>query len=214
MANRLDKIVVVDVESTCWDKKTPRRRCLRAIPSDESEIIEIGVCVLNLETLAIEDNEGILVLPQKSTVSQFCTDLTTITQEMLEKSGISFKKACAILRDKYDSNNRIWMSWGDYDRRQFDRQCSHHKRAVCPSGRSRHRVDPFDAGTQYPFGPTHINMKNLFAINMRLSREVGMGAALKMLKMELDGTHHRGVDDARNIAQIACKVLKMSRFHS
>lgn len=182
MANRLDKIVVVDVESTCWDKKTPRRL-------DESEIIEIGVCIINLETLAIEDNEGILVLPQKSAVNQFCTDLTTITQEMLEKSGISFKKACTTLRDKYDSNNRVWMSWGDYDRRQFERQCR-------------------QSDIRYPFGPTHINMKNLFAINMRLSREVGMDAALKMLKMELDGTHHRGVDDARNIAQIACKVLR------
>ncbi len=190
MANKLDKIVVVDVESTCWEKKTPNRL-------NESEIIEIGVCVINLATMSLEDNEGILVLPQKSIISQFCTDLTTITQEMLDKSGIAFKKACSILRDKYNTNNRVWMSWGDYDRRQFDRQCS----------RIRH-TDPFDTDAQYPFGPTHINMKNLFAIEMGLSREVGMDAALKMLKMELDGTHHRGMDDARNIAQIACQILK------
>lgn len=187
MANNLDKIVVVDIESTCWEKKEPQHL---------NEIIEIGVCVIDLATMSLEDNEGILVLPQKSTVSQFCTDLTTITQEMLDKDGISFKKACAVLRDKYNTNNRVWMSWGDYDRRQLERQCS----------RLRH------ADLRYPFGPTHINMKNLFAIDMRLSREVGMDAALKKLNMDLDGTHHRGVDDARNIARIACKILKATQF--
>lgn len=182
MANNLDKIVVVDVESTCWEKKTPRRL-------DESEIIEVGISVIDLATMSLEDNEGILVLPQKSAVSQFCTDLTTITQEMIDESGISFGEACSILRGKYNTNNRVWMSWGDYDRRQFERQCR-------------------QSDTRYPFGPTHINLKNLFAIEMGLSREVGMDAALKMLKMELDGTHHRGVDDARNIAKIACQILK------
>ncbi len=29
-----------------------------------------------------------------------------------------------------------------------------------------------------------------------------MGGALKMEKLTLDGTHHRGIDDARNIAKI------------
>ena len=188
MAKKLDKIVVIDVESTCWNGKYEQGR-------QQNEIIEIGVCAINLTTMSPEKSEGILVSPQKSTVSRFCTDLTTITQEMLDKDGIAFHEACSILSSKYNTNNRAWMSWGDYDRRQFDRQCK-------------------QCNIQYPFGPTHINMKNLFAVNMSLSREVGMDAALGMLKMDLEGTHHRGVDDARNIAKIACKVLKTTRFHS
>lgn len=185
MANKLDEIIVVDVESTCWENKTPDR--LR-----ESEIIEIGVSVIDAKALVVTDSEGILVLPEKTTVSQFCTDLTTLTQEMLEEDGISFQDSCSKLRNTYNTNNRLWISWGDYDRRQFERQCKR-------------------SNAQYPFGPTHLNMKNLFAITMGLTREVGMDQALNILGIPLEGTHHRGVDDARNIAKIACRILKFGR---
>ncbi len=183
MANKLDEIIVVDIESTCWDKKTPDRL-------QNSEIIEIGVCTINLAELTIGTNEGILVLPKNSTISEFCTNMTTITQGMLDESGIPLDEACSILREKYNTNNRLWASWGDYDRRQFERQC---------------KQDCYQA--KYPFGPTHLNVKNLFAIQLGLSREVGMDEALRMLNMPLEGTHHRGVDDSRNIAQIACRLL-------
>ena len=187
MANKLDEIIVVDIESTCWDRKTSDRL-------QESEIIEIGVCVINVTELMPTANESILVQPHKSTVSSFCTNMTTITQEMLDKSGIPLNEACSLLRNKYNTNNRLWASWGDYDRRQFERQCKN----PC-----------YDA--QYPFGTTHVNIKNLFAIIMGLSREVGMEEALRLLKMELKGTHHRGVDDAQNIAKIACELLRPGR---
>lgn len=184
MANKLDKAIVVDVESTCWDQKTPNRL-------QKSEIIEIGICVIDLLTLSIESSEGVFVLPQNSTLSQFCTDMTTITQKMLDENGIALSEACSLLRDKYNTNNRLWISWGDYDRRQFDRQCKN------PCYQAK-----------YPFGPTHLNLKNLFAIELGLSREIGMDEALKLLGIELEGTHHRGMDDAQNIAKIACKLLK------
>lgn len=187
MANKLDVIIVVDIECTCWDKKTPARL-------QESEIVEIGVCIVCMAKLAPISKESILVQPQNSAISNFCTNLTTITQEIVDKDGMSFREACSLLRSKYNSNNRLWASWGDYDRRQFERQC----KKTCYNA-------------QYPFGPTHINFKNLFAITMGLSREVGMGEALKLLGMDLEGTHHRGVDDAQNIAKIACRLLKAGR---
>lgn len=36
----------------------------------------------------------------------------------------------------------------------------------------------------------------------RLDREVGMPEALDLLGLKLEGTHHRGIDDASNIAKI------------
>ncbi len=43
MAGRkLDQIVVVDIESTCWKGEPPS--------GQESEIVEIGVCLLSIET--------------------------------------------------------------------------------------------------------------------------------------------------------------------
>ena len=57
------------------------------------------------------------------------------------------------------------------------------------------------------FGPTHINVKNLLALSRRLPREVGMAEALEMLGKPLEGTHHRGCDDAWNIAGILAELL-------
>jgi inhibitor of KinA sporulation pathway (predicted exonuclease) len=61
MARRLDRILVVDVEATCWEGDPP--------PGQISEIIEIGLCVLDVTTLARVEQRDILVRPGCSTVS-------------------------------------------------------------------------------------------------------------------------------------------------
>ena len=181
MAKKLDKIIVVDVEATCWSGNPPDGMA--------SDIIEIGICLLDVHTGEITDNRGIMVKPSRSTVSDFCTGLTTITPEMVETEGIAFKDALKILKSEYDSQSRIWASYGAYDLKQFQRQCS-------------------DLGVGYPFGPSHINVKSLFAVKHRLAHETGMAGALDILNLPLEGTHHRGVDDARNIAKILYSILR------
>lgn len=79
MPNILDKIIIIDVESTCWEGANP--------VGMESDIIEIGVCLLDIQTGEITDNRGILIKPERSTISSFCTALTTITPEMVVKDG-------------------------------------------------------------------------------------------------------------------------------
>lgn len=134
-------------------------------------------------------NQGILVKPERSTVSPFCTSLTTITQEMLDNGGIAFKQGCAILRNEYNSQSRAWASFGAYDLKQFQRQCT-------------------ATGVGYPFGPSHINVKTLFALKKQLGHEQGMAGALALLDIPLEGTHHRGVDNAKNIAKILRWILR------
>ena len=56
-----------------------------------------------------------------------------------------------------------------------------------------------------------MNLKNTFTILHGLSREPGMDAALKMLDIPLEGTHHRGGDDAKNIAKILVHTLSKFR---
>lgn len=181
MAKLLDKILVVDVEATCWEGATPAGM--------ENEIIEIGICLLDVQTGEITDNRGIIVVPERSTLSIFCTQLTTITPELVATEGISFKEACTILKKEYNSQSRAWASYGAYDQKQFTRQCS-----------------ALNIG--HPFGPSHINVKTLFALQKRIAHEIGMAGALDILNIPLEGTHHRGVDDARNIAKILREILK------
>lgn len=186
MARNTDpNVLVIDIESTCWDDGEVQPR--DAI----SEIIEIGIAVVNTKQLKIVSNDSILVRPQRSKVSKFCNKLTTLTQEQVDQ-GITFQEAMKKLRSDFDSGNRTFVSWGDYDRKMFERNCK-------------------DYNVQYPFGPRHMNLKNSFTILHGLDREPGMDTALEHLKLKLDGTHHRGVDDARNIANIMLHTLKKFR---
>lgn len=179
MSKKLDKILVVDVEATCWEGSPP--------PGQENEIIEIGLCTIEVASGQRTDKQNILVRPERSQVSLFCTQLTTLTQDEVDQ-GIPFKAACLMLQQQYASKNRVWASYGDYDRRQFQKQC-----------------EAFNVN--YPFGPTHINVKNLFAIAHGLADEVGMAKALELMKHPLEGVHHRAGDDAWNIAGILSELL-------
>ncbi len=186
MAKQLDQIIVIDIESTCWQGTPP--------VGEESEIIEIGVCTLDVASGRRLEKESILVQPERSTVSEFCTQLTTLTQEQVEQ-GLTLAAACSILRKKYLSKERLWASYGDYDRRQFERQCQSLK-------------------ISYPFGTTHLNVKSLFALIHALPQEVGMTQALELLHLPLEGTYHRGGDDAWNIASILSTLLAQARSTS
>jgi len=183
MARQLDQILVIDIEATCWDGPTP--------PEQEGEIIEIGVANLDVAELTPLEKRSILVRPEHSTVSSFCTGLTTLTQDQVDQ-GISFDAACSVLKKDYNSRSRTWASYGDYDRRQFARQCE-----------SRQVANPL--------GVSHINVKNLFALAYDLPHEVGMAQALRQLDIPLEGTHHRGIDDAWNIALILARLLARLR---
>lgn len=183
MARRLDEILVVDVESTCWEGDPP--------PGQASEIIEIGVCPLVIQTLERGERRSLLVKPVQSELSAFCTHLTTLTPEMLTEAG-TLADACTALVQEYRSRDRLWASWGDYDRRQFDRVCAEQR-------------------VPYPFGPTHLNVKTLFAVSGNLGREVGLDGAFAQLGWTLEGTHHRGGDDAWNIARILADLIGRTR---
>lgn len=177
-----DKIIIIDIEATCWEDSSFYQKRL-------SEIIEIGICVLDIDTGMIEANKGLLVKPVNSEISPFCTKLTSITPAMIEKDGISLKQAIAILKEQYSSKNFTWASYGAYDKSMLKEQCQ------------KFNID-------YPMSSNHINVKVLLSEKLGLHKGVGMNTALKMLKMPLEGTHHRGVDDAYNIAKILNWILK------
>ncbi|MCU0446698.1 MAG: exonuclease domain-containing protein [Microscillaceae bacterium] len=180
MAKKLDKILVVDVESTCWEGKAPEGQV--------SEIIEVGISLVNVADKRIELKTGYLVKPIASEISDFCTELTGITPAMIAQEGIDFQEVCKIIRREFDAPSRLWVSWGDYDRKQFGRNCELRK-------------------VGYPFGDGHLNLKTWFSIKHQLSHELGMNGALDYLQIPLEGSHHRGIDDAYNIAKILLTVL-------
>jgi len=183
MSKKLDLVLVIDVESTCWEHAPPRGQI--------SEIIEIGLCVVDVALLRRVERRSMMVKPMMSEVSPFCTQLTGITEQMLVDAP-TLAEPLRTLRQEYRSAERLFASWGDYDRDQFQRNCQTYN-------------------LKYPFGPTHLNIKNLFSASLGLNRELGLDEACDRLGLTMEGTHHRGGDDAWNIARIFCTLLSRLR---
>lgn len=182
--NRLhDKLIVIDLEATCDE---PR-------PKWQSEIIEVGVCLLDIHTFEITDNEGYLVKPVNTPITPFCTKLTTITPELIAAQGRALNGVMNILDEKYRLSQRMWASWGDYDRNQLMSECQI-KNIHFPGSRS-----------------THLNLKALMALEYGWHGQTALDEALKRFNLTLEGTHHRGKDDAYNIAKIYAAHLKSVR---
>lgn len=179
MTIRKDKLLVVDLEATCWEG-------YNAPPGQTNEILEIGVCLLDLETYQISAKRSLLVTPTESEISPFCTQLTSITPEMVAADGMTFEAACKILEHDYDSRNRMWASWGGFDREIFRKQCK--RRDV-----------------RYPLNGKHANLKRVYMD--ATGERVGLHRALRAFSIDFAGTAHRGHDDAYNTAMLLATLL-------
>ncbi|MGO1052809.1 exonuclease domain-containing protein [Crossiella sp. CA198] len=208
---------VIDVEATCWPGTPP--------PGQVSEIIEIGLTVVNLATAQRLRKHRILVRPRQSAVSEFCTELTGLTQTEVD-TGVDFAEACALLATEHAAAERAWTSWGDYDRKQFHRQCTptaspsgsrqtnahplnpHHTatQPLSPPHTAAHRLSPPHTAA-YPLSPRHTNAKAVFTTAFGLRRPAGMARALEIAGLPLQGRHHRGDDDSWNIAALVLCLL-------
>ena len=173
--------IVFDLEATCWEKGSN---------IDRMEIIEIGAARLVSTDYEISDIFSTFVRPtQEPTLSDFCTGLTTIQQSDVD-SASTFPEALELFLDWIWEDDTTVCSWGAYDIRQILADCKKHK-------------------IELPvIFNTHINLKSLFS-KLRDCRPCGMRKALNILGISLEGTHHRGIDDAINISRIAQKILPL-----
>jgi inhibitor of KinA sporulation pathway (predicted exonuclease) len=113
-------------------------------------------------------------------------DLTSIRQSDIDAAP-AFPTALAAFRTwAREFAPYTFASWGAYDRNQFRRDCE------------RHRIP-------YPF-INHVNLKQMFADVFHCS-PCGMPTALSLCGLPLEGTHHRGIDDVRNIARILERMI-------
>ena len=168
--------LIVDLEATCSDDGS--------ISRESMEIIEIGAVMLNRSSWEIDSEYQQFIKPVRHPIlTKFCTKLTTITQQDVDTAA-TFPEVMTYFKqwiDTYPKNT--FCSWGNYDKTQFIQDCEFHNLA-------------------YPFGTEHRNIKKEFSLYLGNDKKFGMAQALEHLGIDLQGTHHRGIDDARNIAAI------------
>jgi inhibitor of KinA sporulation pathway (predicted exonuclease) len=175
------KLIVTDLEATCCDKDS--------IPRSESEIIEIGSVLTELvngEWIIQDEFETFIKPVMHPELTEFCTELTSITQTMVDESPL-FNEAYGNFEDWVKSCGDVkFASWGGYDARQFGRSCDLN-------------------GLTFMFDKKDcLNLKELFSLgrpNMK-KRGVGLTKALAAEGLSFEGNLHRGIDDARNIQRL------------
>ncbi len=176
--------IVLDLEATCWESRDKQ----------PNEIIEIGaVCIGPEKTILGEFSQFVkpTVYPE---LSDFCKELTTITQRQVDKAELfpavvaAFQDWMALFGTEY-----VLCSWGNYDRMQLQYDCEMHH-------------------LETDWLKNHISLKHQYGTIKKLKRPIGMAGALKMEQLTMEGTHHRGIDDARNIAKIFVQIFEQWEF--
>ncbi|MGQ7275759.1 exonuclease domain-containing protein [Marinobacter sp. V034] len=176
-------LLVVDLEATCWEnRKTPAGE---PQTNHNMEIIEFG-CALAKRNGELLDSQSFLVRPTVNPeLSEFCTSLTGITQPMVDAAP-NLPEACRMI-DAWlgkPHDDFIWCSWGNYDRLHIQAEGE--------------KYGAFPMIMKYP----HLNLKRIWRRTTGQKRKNGMIHALEYHGLALEGRHHRGVDDARNMVRL------------
>jgi inhibitor of KinA sporulation pathway (predicted exonuclease) len=167
--------LVIDLEATCDEH--------HRIPREQTEIIEIGAVLVDGETLTpIAEWQSFVRPVQHPLLTPFCTKLTSIVQSDVAEAP-DFVTAIEALGAFIAGRDVLFGSWGDYDRAQLAREAAQH-------------------GVALPLGARHYNIKQAFNERVGGHKRRGVGQALSYVGLSFDGTAHRGIDDARNIARL------------
>ena len=179
----------VDLEATCDEvDESESPRPLVVVP-DQMETIEIGMVVIDLESLEIVDEFQRFVRPQINPIlTDFCKQLTSIQQADVDSAGtyVEVGEELVAFLERYP--NAAWASWGDYDARQLEQDAGF---AACPSLLE---------------GLPHFNARKWHA-GLYDNRTKGLMQTVESLGLAWQGTYHRGIDDARNVAAIIKEML-------
>jgi len=178
------RYVIVDLEATCWESGHSR---------DQMEIIEIGAVLLPSAADKPSDEFARFIRPAiEPTLSDFCKNLTSIAQTDVDNAD-TFPTVFDDFLKWIGADQYVLCSWGAYDLNQFRLDCQRH-------------------GIPFPDQfERHINLKKEFASLFNV-KPCGMATALKRVGIPLKGTHHRGIDDARNIASLARLILPQIEY--
>ncbi|MEO1486464.1 MAG: 3'-5' exonuclease [Bacteroidota bacterium] len=166
--------IVLDLEATCWKDRNTNK---------QNEIIEIGALKIDNEG-EVESEFSEFVKPKLNPqLSGFCLELTTIKQSEID-SADTYDIVINRFKEWIDTTQEfVLCSWGFYDKKQFAKDCDLY-------------------GLEKSWLENHVSLKHQYANIKNLRKPLGMGRALKKEGLKLNGTHHRGIDDARNIARI------------
>ncbi|NWV60490.1 ERI2 exoribonuclease, partial [Malurus elegans] len=193
-------LIVLDFEATCW--REPGRR--------GAEIIEFPAVLLNTSTGVIESEFHMYVQPQEHPIlSEFCTELTGITQNQVDEGvplniclsqflkwiqKIQKEKKIIFITDSQSNSTSeakacAFVTWTDWDLGV----CLHYE---C---RRKQLRKPDILNSWIDLKATYRAFYN--------RKPKGLNGALQDLGIAFEGREHSGLDDSRNTARLAWRLI-------
>ena len=175
--------LVADWESSCGDNGWNK--------SNRMEIIEFAAIFVDKNFKVIKEFDEFIQPIEHPILTDYCKNLTTIKQSDVD-NALTFDKVLNKFRGcmneiSGDKNDFLFCSWGRYDQKQLTSDCELHN-------------------AMYPFNDMHCDLKGVITKKLGLGKKCrGMENVLKHMGLTLDGIHHRGIDDVRNILKICRK---------
>lgn len=156
-----------------------------------NEIIEIGAVKLDNDLKLISEFQVFIKPIINPILTDFCKELTSIAQSDVD-NAVGFKEGLDSFKE-WIGTDYFLCSWGFYDKNQFEKDCILH-------------------GLQTSWLKNHISIKHQHQSINKLRKGVGVTRALRMIGENFEGTHHRGIDDAKNITKIFKKIHSNLKF--
>lgn len=159
------------------------------------EIIEFPIVPYNLTKQCIEKDKIFhhYCRVEKHPISEFCTQLTGITQEMVDR-GRPFREIVRLFHlwmDKHHfRQNILFLTCGDWDLKNCLPQYCDYLNIPFP--------EEFKSWC---------NIKLLFRQYYH-KRPKGMRSMLDALNLPLEGRHHSGIDDCHNLSKIVDRMVR------
>lgn len=180
-------LCVLDFEATCLEDKLIFNQ----------EIIEFPSILFKFEEgqlTKISEFQEYVKPFYNPKLSKYCINLTGITQDIVDKADIFgnvYKRHYLWIRKYVEQNDLlIFVTVGHWD-----------LATMLPSELKLKNMDKY-----YSIYKTYINISYDFTCFYGVKAR-GMKNMLEILKIELTGKHHSGIDDCRNTAKILEKMI-------
>ncbi|XP_017096746.2 3'-5' exonuclease Snipper isoform X1 [Drosophila bipectinata] len=193
-------VIAVDFEATCWEKQAPPQW-------REAEIIEFPAVLVNLKTGKIEAEFHKYIMPIESPrLSTYCTELTGIQQKTVD-GGVPLQTALMMFHEwlrkelrarnltlpKMNKSNVLgncaFVTWTDWD---F---------GICLAKEcTRKRMRKAAYFNQW------IDVRAIYRSWYKY-RPCNFTDALSHVGLAFEGRAHSGIDDAKNLGALMCKMV-------
>ena len=150
-----------------------------------TEVIEFGYAIV--EDNKIQGYGGSFIKPVYSQLTSVISKLTSIVEDDLKNAPVFEDFLNGFIED-FDVTEWVFVAWGDYDKDMLRRMCL------------------LWNAPEMPF-KAHINLANCHKRFYGFKKQRGLKRALNHAQIELEGFHHRGVDDAHNTAKIFLDLI-------